>query len=223
VASQRSEGAREGSRASDVAATRSRTGPALRWLVVAALIAKLGVAAIGVRGATAAPDAASPSSAAASAAAAAQRSTSLGVAAVTPPASRPGERPRPGDVHALLSAITERQAQLDARTRDLDAREERLQLYETDVTRKLEQLEAIEKRLKASAEAQSASGEQGAASIAKVYGAMPAAKAAPILEQLDDATVLRILARMKEKEIGQILPLMTRERAIVLTRSLAGR
>jgi len=35
--------------------------------------------------------------------------------------------------------------------------------------------------------------------------------------------VLTIFGRMKEKQIGEILPLMSRDKAIVLTRSLAER
>lgn len=43
------------------------------------------------------------------------------------------------------------------------------------------------------------------------------------MDRLDDPTVLTIFRRMKEKQVGEILPLMTRERAIALTQALAER
>jgi flagellar motility protein MotE (MotC chaperone) len=47
--------------------------------------------------------------------------------------------------------------------------------------------------------------------------------AAPILDRLDEPTVLTIFRRMKEKQVGEILPLMSREHAIALTQALAER
>ena len=85
------------------------------------------------------------------------------------------------------------------------------------------EVEEIEKRLESRAKAASAAVAAAAESLAKIYGAMKPAEAAPILDRLDDATVLTIFARMKEKQIGEILPLMSRERAIALTQSLAER
>jgi flagellar motility protein MotE (MotC chaperone) len=128
---------------------------------------------------------------------------------------------KPAEARALLDAITRRQAELDTRARELAAREERLHLFEQDVVAKVASLEEIEKRLQGRAKAASAAVDAAAESLAKVYGAMKAADAAPILERLDEATVLSIFGRMKEKQIGEILPLMTKEKAIALTRALA--
>jgi flagellar motility protein MotE (MotC chaperone) len=128
---------------------------------------------------------------------------------------------KPPDARALVEAITRRQTELDVREQELAAREERLHLFEQDVTAKVASLEEIEKRLQGRAKAASAAGDAAAESLAKVYGAMKAADAAPILERLDEATVLSIFGRMKEKQIGEILPLMTKDKAIALTHALA--
>jgi flagellar motility protein MotE (MotC chaperone) len=128
---------------------------------------------------------------------------------------------KPPDARALVEAITRRQTELDAREQELAAREERLHLFEQDVTAKVASLEEIEKRLQGRAKAASAAVDAAAESLAKVYGAMKAADAAPILERLDEATVLSIFGRMKEKQIGEILPLMTKDKAIALTHALA--
>jgi flagellar motility protein MotE (MotC chaperone) len=134
-----------------------------------------------------------------------------------------GEAGKPVEVRGLLEGLARRQAELDAREQELAEREERMKLYEKDVTAKIASLEEIEKRLQARAKAASAAVDAAAESLAKVYGAMKPADAAPILERLDEPTVLTIFGRMKEKQIGEILPLMSREKAIVLTRSLAER
>jgi flagellar motility protein MotE (MotC chaperone) len=134
----------------------------------------------------------------------------------------PGAVVRP-DVRALLDALERRQAELDAREREIAVKEERLAVYEQDVVAKVASLEAIEKRLSARAAAASQAVDAAAESLAKIYGAMKPEAAAPILDRLDDPTVLTIFRRMKEKQVGEILPLMTRDRAIALTQALAER
>jgi flagellar motility protein MotE (MotC chaperone) len=127
------------------------------------------------------------------------------------------------DVRSLLEALERRQAELDAREREVASKEERLALYEKDVTAKVASLEEIEKRLSTRAKAATQAVDAAAESLAKIYGGMKPEAAAPILDHLDDTTVLTIFRRMKEKQVGEILPLMTRERAIALTQALADR
>jgi flagellar motility protein MotE (MotC chaperone) len=127
-----------------------------------------------------------------------------------------GQEPR-----AMIEAIARRQAELDARERELVAREAHLKVYEQDVTAKIASLEEIEKRLQVRAKAATAAIDSAAESLAKVYSAMKPQDAAPILERLDESTVLTIFGRMKEKQIGEILPLMSKEKAIALTQALA--
>ena len=137
-----------------------------------------------------------------------------------PAADAPAAAERP-QVRTLLEAVRRRQAELDAREHELAAREERLRVYEQDVTAKIAALEEIEKRLAPRAKAAVAAADASAESLAKIYAAMKPADAAPILEKLDEATVLTIFARMKEKQVGEILPLLSRDKAIGLTQSLA--
>jgi flagellar motility protein MotE (MotC chaperone) len=133
-----------------------------------------------------------------------------------------GASARP-DVRSLLEALERRQVELDGREREIHSKEERLALYEKDVVAKVASLEEIEKRLSARATAATQAVDAAAESLAKIYGGMKPEAAAPILDRLDDPTVLTIFRRMKEKQVGEILPLMTRERAIALTQALAER
>ena len=141
-------------------------------------------------------------------------------AAVDPKAAIGAAHP---DTRTLLEALERRQAELDAREREIASKEERLALYEKDVTAKVASLEEIEKRLSTRAKAATQAVDAAAESLAKIYGTMKPEAAAPILDRLDDPTVLTIFSRMKEKQVGEILPLMTRERAIALTQALADR
>jgi len=127
------------------------------------------------------------------------------------------------DVRGLLDALEKRQAELDRREREIASKEERLTLYEKDVTAKVASLEEIEKRLSVRAKAATQAVDSAAESLAKIYGTMKPEAAAPILDRLDDPTVLTIFRRMKEKQVGEILPLMSRDRAIALTQALAER
>ncbi|MEB2285774.1 MAG: hypothetical protein B6D46_10990 [Polyangiaceae bacterium UTPRO1] len=157
---------------------------------------------------------------ASSAAAKGDAGAAVAAAATAAPADLGAARP---DVRTLLAALEKRQAELDAREREVASKEERLALYEKDVSAKVASLEEIEKRLSGRARAVSQAGDASAESLAKIYAAMKPESAAPILDRLDDPTVLTIFRRMKEKQVGEILPLMSRERAIALTQALAER
>ena len=146
-----------------------------------------------------------------------------GLSASTGAVKTPANGSAKPDVRGLLVALERRQAELDTREREIVGREERLALYEKDVTAKVASLEEIEKRLSTRAKAASQAVDAAAESLAKVYGTMKPEAAAPILDRLDEATVLTIFHRMKEKQVGEILPLMTREHAITLTQALAAR
>jgi flagellar protein FlbB len=205
-----------------------------RWLragLAVVLAGKLALAGLWAGGALASgaggggtaanPDAPPGGTPAGGAAGERERPLLSGIAARPPGGDAPaGGR---GEVRALLEALQRRQAELDARERELARKDERLALFEQDVTAKIARLEEIEKRLLDQARAERAAVDTAAASLAKIYAAMKPAAAAPILDQLDDATVLAILGQMKAKEVGEILPLMSREKAIVVTRALAAR
>ena len=194
----------------------------LRWVIALALALKLVALASSWRGA--------PGAVGAALAEDTPETAAPALAVVKPrPAESAGEHGTAGahasatDVESMLEALSRRQAELDQREKALAAREDKLALYEKDVTEKIVRLEQVGKTLKDELKRTHAASDEAADSLAKVYGAMKPAEAAPILDQLDETTALRILTRMKEKQVGEILPLMTRERAIGLTRSLAGR
>lgn len=125
------------------------------------------------------------------------------------------------EARALLESLARRQAQLVVRERELSAREDRVGLYEKDLTEKIARLETLQKEISRESHDLDQADSEAAADLAKVYAAMKPSEAAPLLDRLDDKTVLRILAHMRAKQIGELLPLLDRDKAIVLTQALA--
>jgi len=199
---------------------RGRRG--IRFALAFVLGAKLALMAQGDAALITSARAATPAGQGTGRAAATTGTAPTKVASAVDPKAATGAGAKP-DVRSLLESLERRQAELDAREREVASKEERLALYEKDVTAKVASLEEIEKRLSARAKAATQAVDAAAESLAKIYGTMKPEAAAPILDRLDDPTVLTIFRRMKEKQVGEILPLMTRERAIALTQALADR
>ena len=133
--------------------------------------------------------------------------------------------PSPGnasEARSLLESLARRQAELEKRERELAAREDRLETYEKDLAEKIAVLESLQKEISRESKAMEEQDAAAASALAKVYAAMKPSEAAPLLDRLDDETVLRILNQMRAKQIGELLPLLDRDKAIVLTQALAG-
>jgi len=127
----------------------------------------------------------------------------------------------------LLEAVRQRGAELDRREQTVAAREAALKTLEQTLGAEVARLEGVgAPRGGVGGEAAAGvAGERGGAcsvAVTKVYQSMKAEEAAPILDRLDDATVKGIFGCMKEKQIGAILAVMSRDRAAALTRALAG-
>ena len=146
--------------------------------------------------------------------------------AANPPAAA-ADAPVPGDLLArsrgfrdLLEAVRQRGAELDQREQALAGRETAMKSLEKTVADEIARLEGLGKA--ATARGGEATGAPAALALTKVYETMKPEEAGPILDRLDDATVKGILGRMKERQVGSILAAMSRDRAVALTRALAG-
>jgi flagellar motility protein MotE (MotC chaperone) len=128
----------------------------------------------------------------------------------------------------ILLAVEKRGAELDQREQALGARETALKALEAALGEHVAQLDPTP--------APTAAGTPGAAPgatpepaagpcgvvVTKVYASMKPEEAAPILDRLDDATAKLVLGCMKERQIGAILAAMNKDRAVALTKLLAG-
>ena len=124
--------------------------------------------------------------------------------------------------HDLLDAVRQRGQELDEREQAVKARAAAVDALEKTVAEEVARLEALVGGKGAPAAAAEAAAAGVAADITKIYESMKAEEAAPILDRLDDATATAILGRMKQKQIGAILAAMNRDRAVALTKALAG-
>jgi flagellar motility protein MotE (MotC chaperone) len=115
----------------------------------------------------------------------------------------------------LLDAVRQRGEELERREQALAARESALKTLEQMLS---EEAGRLESGAGASAPERAGCG----VALTKIYQSMRPEEAAPIIDRLDDATAKAIFGCMKEKQIGAILAAMNRERAVALTRALAG-
>jgi len=118
----------------------------------------------------------------------------------------------------LLEAVRQRGADLDRREGEMAARETALRALEQSLA---EGGVAPEGKPAPAAAAPEAA-PPGSVAVTKIYQNMKPEEAAPILDRLDDATARAIFACMKEKQIGALLAAMNRDRAVALTKALAG-
>lgn len=123
------------------------------------------------------------------------------------------------ELRGLRELLASAQAQADELARrdaELRAREVALKAVQRAAAAEVTRLEGVAKALGISA-----TPGTGVA-ITKVYESMRAEDAAPILDRLDDATLRALLGRMREKQVGALLAAMSPERAVAVTKVLAG-
>jgi flagellar motility protein MotE (MotC chaperone) len=124
--------------------------------------------------------------------------------------------PAPAESQGLrevLEAVQQRGQELERREQALVEREAALRALEKTLAAELTRLEAGSAL---------ASAPVGNETLARIYENMRPEEAGSILDRLDDGTARAILGRMKERRIGPVLAAMSRERAVAVTKALAG-
>lgn len=125
----------------------------------------------------------------------------------------------PGEIE-LAASIKEREAAVEAKEKEIARREEQLAALQKEVDEKLSRLTALQEDLQAKlAELQQAA-DKDFKNLIKVYGAMSATKLAPLLNDMDDAAVTRILKAMKTDQVAKIIPKLERSKAVRVSRQL---
>lgn len=124
---------------------------------------------------------------------------------------------------AILTALDARRAELEERRKSLEERANELDRRDREFVTRLTELRELNERLKAERERDDKRRSAQLDQLANVYGSMNPPEAAQLLQQLDITIALALVERMPEKRIGQILSLMERERALMLTKMLSGR
>lgn len=142
------------------------------------------------------------------------------------PAIAPEERKQVGWSFAdkeLLSQLDARRVELEHRRSAIERREAELEVRGKALAEKLAELRTISSKLEKKRKEKDNRYEARLEQLATVYGSMAPKEAAPLIGRLDEEIALSLLERMPGKRMGQILALMSPERAIELTKSLTDR
>jgi len=123
----------------------------------------------------------------------------------------------------LLTSLDARRSELEDKNRRLDEREADLKRRDAEFALRLTEIRELTDRLKIDREKNDKKRETQLGQLANFYGSMNPQEAAALIEQLDVTIALNLLERMPEKRIGQILALMSPERALTITRMLSGK
>jgi hypothetical protein len=128
--------------------------------------------------------------------------------ATVPPSANPPAAGSP-DVNALLK-----------RQDELDQREQGLKTLETELNNRVAKLKDMETSIKAMLEEAKGVKDQKLKHLIDVYSNMNAKQAAKVLETLDNAIAVKILAGMRGRGAGEVLNNMEAKKAAGLTEML---
>lgn len=123
----------------------------------------------------------------------------------------------------ILTSLDGRRAELEERSAKLDERQADIERRDREFAARLTQLREINEKLSTERDRDEKKRNTQLEQLANVYGSMNPPEAATLMQQLDPAIALGLLERMPEKRIGQILALMSQERALYLTKMLSAR
>lgn len=124
---------------------------------------------------------------------------------------------------ALARAIRERQAALDERAAQLDAKDHELTLAKTALREEIARLETAENALRETLALAESASENDLAQLTKVYEAMKPAEAADLFAEMDPQFAAGFLARMSPQAAAGILAGLSADTAYAMSAHLAGR
>jgi flagellar motility protein MotE (MotC chaperone) len=138
------------------------------------------------------------------------------------PASDDSENTSASEVDVLTS-LSRRRAELDARARDQDMRENVLAATEKRIDDKIAALKQLQSQIGQMLGQRDTAQEKQIASLVKTYSAMKPKDAARIFNGLDDAVLIEVAQQMKSDALAPVLAAMNAEAAQKLTVRLASR
>jgi flagellar motility protein MotE (MotC chaperone) len=135
---------------------------------------------------------------------------------------RPGHVNSPGE-RAILESLHERRKQLDARSRELDMRENLLKAAEKRLEAKVTELKDTEARVKTEMGTRDQAEAKRLKGLVTMYEGMKPKEAARVFDRLDMKILVEVSTQMSPRTMSAILAQMTPEAAERLTVELANR
>jgi flagellar motility protein MotE (MotC chaperone) len=121
----------------------------------------------------------------------------------------------------VLTSLSKRRAELDARERDVETRENLIKAAEDRVDGKIADLKQLQAQIQAMLQQHDAAQQKQIDSLVKTYTSMKPKDAARIFNNLNDDVLLAVAAGMKPDVLGAILAQMQPDAAQKLTVKLA--
>ena len=122
----------------------------------------------------------------------------------------------------ILTSLDAKRVDMEDRAKRLDAREEDISKRDREFVLKLSEIKDLTEKLKIERDRGMKKDQGQLDQLANVYGSMAPQEAAKLIEQLDVTIALPLLQRMPEKRMGLILPMMSPEKALIITKLLSG-
>lgn len=123
----------------------------------------------------------------------------------------------------VLTSLDSRRSELTQKGKALEDREHELDARDREFAIRTSQLKELTDKLRSEREKNEKKRSAQTEQLANVYSSMSPQESAQLMEQLDVTIALQLIEKMPEKRIGQILALMSKERALMLTKMLSAR
>jgi flagellar motility protein MotE (MotC chaperone) len=121
----------------------------------------------------------------------------------------------------LLQQLADRREQIEARARELDLREGLLKAAETRISRKIQDMKALQVTINGLIKKHDTQQDAKINSLVKIYENMKPKDAARIFEELELDTLLMVAERMKERKLSAVMAKMNPVKAREVTIELA--
>ncbi|MDQ5985501.1 MAG: hypothetical protein CSYNP_01211 [Syntrophus sp. SKADARSKE-3] len=121
---------------------------------------------------------------------------------------------------SLLYSIQKRQTELNQKEDALKAEMERLAVVKKEISDKIEILRQVEAKLNTALDAEKNADGKRLKDMAKVYEAMPPAKAGTMLAKLDVKTAAGITINMKRDRAGAVWGYLEPQKAVEITNEI---
>lgn len=127
----------------------------------------------------------------------------------------------PEDIR-ILTQLDQRRVELEERARKISDKEQEFQKRDKEYITKLAELRELTEKLRMERDKDQKRDQSQLDQLSAVYGAMAPQEAARLIEQLDVSIALPLLQKMPDKRMGLILPMMSPEKALIITKLLSG-
>jgi len=125
----------------------------------------------------------------------------------------------PADVAKALE-LKDKEASLAAKEAEIAKREATQNQVQKELDEKLARLATIQVELKDQLAAIKGAETAEFQNLIKIYSAMSPTKVAPLLDSMDDPSVVKIFRAMKTDQVAKIMPKLKQEKAVTVSQGL---